>query len=139
MQIPTNCTIPNDEITYEFMRSNGPGGQNVNKVESAVRLKFDLKSNSTLPEDVKTRLFNIAANRITKAGVLTIVSRRSRRQDKNRKDALKRLKELIEQASRKPKPFKKTAVPLRSKLDRLNSKKRRSQQKQLRRFPLDSE
>lgn len=139
MEITTDYVIPDDEIIYEFMRSSGPGGQNVNKVESAVRLKFDLKSNKSLPVDVKTRLFNIAGNRITKAGVLTIVARRSRRQDKNRKDALKRLRELIEQAAKKPKPFKKTAVPLRSKLDRLNSKKHRSQQKQLRRTPAEME
>ncbi|MCG8339205.1 MAG: aminoacyl-tRNA hydrolase [Proteobacteria bacterium] len=139
MEITTNCAIPDSEITYEFMRSSGPGGQNVNKVESAVRLKFDLKNNRSLPEEVKARLFKIAGNRITKSGMLTLVARRSRRQDKNRKDAIKRLRELVEQASRKPKPFKKTAVPLRSKLNRLDSKKRRSQQKQLRRTPSDTE
>ncbi len=133
MEITPDCTISDDEISFEFMRSSGPGGQNVNKVESAVRLRFDLKNTRSLPDSAKSRLFNIAANRITKTGVLTIVVRRSRRQEKNRQEALAKLRALIEQALKKPKPFKKTSIPVRSKMDRLDGKKRRSQQKQLRR------
>jgi ribosome-associated protein len=137
--ITADCIIPDEEITFEFMRSSGPGGQNVNKVETAVRLRFDLESTRSLSEETKTRLYNIAGKRITKNGQLTIVSRKSRRQEKNRQEALEKFKALVLQASKPPKPYKKTTVPFYSKVSRLETKKRRSLQKRLRRFPESAE
>lgn len=139
LAVTPDCVIPDEEIKFEFMRSSGPGGQNVNKVETAVRLRFDVKSTQALSDETKSRLYKIAGKRITKSGELTIVARKSRRQDKNRQDAVEKFKIMVLQALTPPKPYKKTAVPVYSKVSRLETKKRRSWQKQLRRFPETSE
>lgn len=137
MKTEPTLNISDDEITFEFIKSSGPGGQNVNKVASSVRLRFNVFRNKTLSKEVKNRLLNLAGKRISKSGDLTIIARNSRRQDKNREYALERFFALLQQASRTPKPHKKTSIPFSSRLNRLETKKRRSVKKQLRRFPKD--
>ncbi len=125
--------ISKHEISYEFIKSSGPGGQNVNKVATAVRLKYNVKESSQLPAVVKSRLFKIAGKRINKEGILILTARKHRRQEKNRQEVVEKLKSLIIQASQKPKQHKKTKIPFATKLRRLETKKRRSVQKQIRR------
>ena len=128
--------VTDDEISFEFIKSSGPGGQNVNKVATAVRLRFDIDNAKLLPEDIKTRLKKIAGKRISKEGVLSLTARKHRRQDRNRKETLEKLEALIQQASIKPKPFKKSKVSFASKMRRLESKRRLSVKKQLRKLPI---
>ncbi len=131
--------IPQDELSFEFMRSSGPGVQNVNKVASAVRLKFDVERSSTIAPDVKRRLYNIAGNRINKDGILTIVARNTRTQKQNRQAAIDRFRSLLLMAQKKPKSHIKTSVPLRSKRKRLDNKKHRGQLKLTRHSPVVSD
>lgn len=135
--IPITETISIDEkdLQFEFIKSSGPGGQNVNKVSSAVRLRFNLEEADSLPEAVKKRLYRLAAKRISKDGILTISARRHRRQERNRQEAMDRLQELLIKAARKPRKHKKTSVPLKSREERLESKKHRSRVKSLRKPP----
>lgn len=128
--------VKEQEIRFEFMKSSGPGGQNVNKVSTAVRLRYDVKNASLLPDDLKSRLYKIAGKRISKEGVLVLTSRKHRRQEKNRQEALAKLEDLLLQASQKPKPHKKSIISHASKMRRLKLKKRRSVQKQIRRLPV---
>ena len=132
IQITHNIAIDEREIKEEFVRSSGPGGQNVNKVATAVKLRFDVVKSPTLPEDVRRRLLRLGGKKITEKGVLVIDARRFRTQDRNRQDALKRLVALIERASRKPKPRKKTRPTAASKRRRLEGKHQRSEIKLMR-------
>jgi len=125
---------PDDEVVFEFSRASGPGGQNVNKVSTAVRLRFDVAGSRWLPEDAKRRLVGIAGARITKDGVLIIEARRFRTQDKNRQDALERLGDLLARARRKPKRRRRTRPTAESRERRLEAKKRRSTLKQNRKL-----
>ncbi|SHK62868.1 ribosome-associated protein [Desulfatibacillum alkenivorans DSM 16219] len=125
-------SLNEEEIDYEFVRSSGPGGQNVNKVSTAVQLRFDVANSPSLPEDVRARLEKIAYNRISASGVLLIDSRGTRSQLKNKEEALERLVRLIDLACRKPKVRKKTRPTLASRQRRLDSKKKRSRKKQFR-------
>ena len=128
LRITDTLTIADWELTETFSRSSGPGGQNVNKVATAVQLRYDITA-ASLPEDIKDRLFKLARNRLTEDGVLIIEARRFRTQEQNRQDAVERLVELIRQASVVPKVRKATRP---SGGSRLKDKAHRSEAKRWR-------
>ena len=131
IQVTPAISIDENDLHEEFILSSGPGGQNVNKVSTAVRLHFQVAS-PCLPEAVRQRLLILARSRITAAGELIIEARRFRTQPANRQDALDRLVELIRNAAREPRPHHKTRPTLGSKERRLAAKRRRGETKQLR-------
>ncbi|GGA59783.1 alternative ribosome rescue aminoacyl-tRNA hydrolase ArfB [Pelagibacterium lentulum] len=130
--ITPNLSIPEDALDFAFVRSSGPGGQNVNKVASAVQLRFDIKNAETLPEGVKMRAMAAAGARLTKDGTIVIIADRHRTQTLNRQDAVERLVALLERAATPPKRRRATRPTLASKKRRLDSKARRSTVKSLR-------
>ena len=132
-------TIKEKEINLSFIRSSGPGGQNVNKVATAVQIRFDVKNSPSLPEDVRKRLFRLERKRITDEGILILTAKRFRTQERNRIDGLSRLTALIRNASKTPKLRRKTMLPKRSKENRLQNKKNRSSLKKLRQPLIRSE
>lgn len=129
---PTAPKIQPGEIRFDFVRSSGPGGQNVNKVATAVQLRFDARSSNSLTPEVKDRLMRLAGNRLTRNGEIIIEASRFRSQQMNRDDALERLARLIEKASVPPKPRQKTKPTAGARLRRLETKRRHSATKQLR-------
>ena len=133
IRITDTIAIREDEIAESFLRSSGPGGQNVNKLETAVQLRFDVRQSPSLPNDVAVRLMRIAGKRLTKEGVLVITAQRHRTRERNRADALDRLIELIRRAAVAPVPRKPTRPTYASKRRRLEAKKRRGGIKSLRR------
>jgi ribosome-associated protein len=133
--ITKKISLDENEIHEDFVRASGPGGQNVNKVSTAVQLRFDVKHSPSLPEEVRQRLMEIVGHRLTTGGVLIIDARRFRHQERNRQDALNRLKELVRKAAQKPKKRVKTQPTLASRQKRLESKRLHSQKKQLREKP----
>ena len=125
------------ELEESFVRASGPGGQNVNKVASAVQLRFDAAASPSLPEAVKARLKRLAGRRMTEAGVIVITANRFRAQERNRADALERLVALVAAATHAPKPRRPTRPTLASKKRRLDAKRRRAEVKTLRGRPAD--
>lgn len=133
IEITSSLSIDENEIQLEFIRSSGPGGQNVNKVSTGVQLRFNIDSSPTLPDEMKLRLHSIARNRITGEGLLIIEAKRYRSQEQNREDAIARLVALIRQATEKPKPRKKTRPSAAAQQERIDEKKRRAGIKRSRR------
>ncbi len=132
LEINSDITIKTAEIRFDFVRSSGPGGQNVNKVASAVQLRFDIRNSTSIPDEIKPRLIKLAGKRVNSEAVLLIDARTSRSQSQNRAEALERLKSLILKAIHKPKPRRKTRPTAASKEKRLRSKKIRGNLKRLR-------
>jgi ribosome-associated protein len=133
IRITDSIAIDEREIEESFVRSSGPGGQNVNKLSTAVQLRFDIRRSPSLPNDVAIRLMRLAGKRVTKDGVLVIVAQRHRTQERNRADALDRLATLIREAATPPTPRRATKPTKASRERRLEGKGRRSQIKRLRR------
>ena len=135
MLIPINCHLflDDSEIEESFVRASGPGGQNVNKVSSAVQLRFDLSGSRSLPEDLRERLARLAGRRLTRDGVIVIIAQRYRTQERNRQDALDRLIALIRRAAVPPTPRRPTKPSRAAKERRLEAKARRAAVKQQRR------
>jgi len=132
IEITSSIVIDDSEIQEEFIRSSGPGGQNVNKVATTVQLRFDVANSPSLPDEVRERLISLARSRISEDGVLIINARRFRTQGRNRQDAIERLAELIRKAAEKPRSRRKTRPTLASKMRRLEDKHRRAETKELR-------
>jgi ribosome-associated protein len=128
---PHAISVPADEIDISAMRAQGSGGQNVNKVSSAVHLRFDIRA-SSLPEGIKERLLALRDQRVTADGVVVIKAQQHRSQDLNRQDAIARLHDLVQSAARPPRPRKPTKPTLGSKKRRLESKSQRGRVKALR-------
>ncbi len=133
LQITPTLAIDESELEERFVRASGPGGQNVNKVATAVQLRFDVDRSPSLPEDVRARLRALAGSRITSDGVLVIDARTHRTQGDNRQEARDRLIELLRRAAIRPKRRRKTRPSAASKERRLTSKRSRSETKQGRR------
>ncbi len=132
IEITPRIRIEESELSERFIRSPGPGGQNVNKVETAVQLRFDVAASRSLPEDVRQRLLRLGGRRVDSEGVLTIEAHRFRTRERNREDARERLVDLICRAAHRPKPRVATRPTRASKERRLESKRARSTTKRLR-------
>jgi ribosome-associated protein len=125
MQITPTFSIQDNELTFTFIRASGPGGQNVNKVASAVQLRFDVRNSPSLPMEVKERLIRTAGTRVTQDGVLVIEAKRYRSQERNRTDAEDRLKVLIQKAALPLRVRRPTRPSLTARAKRVESKKKR--------------
>ena len=130
--ITPQLSIGENEIRLEFIRSPGPGGQNVNKLATSVRLYFDIEQSPSLPVEIKTRLTRLAGKKITSKGILIIEARRFRNQERNRADAINRLTKLIQQALQKPRVRRKTRPTKASQRRMQTIKQHRSRLKKLR-------
>ena len=137
--ITPTIAINENEIKMNFIRSSGPGGQNVNKVATAVQLRFDVKNSPSLSDEVRTRLIRLASDKMTKDGILIIQARRFRKQERNRQDAMDRLIKLIKKASEPPKAHIKPKPTRASKERILAAKRHRSKLKKMRQWVSISE
>ena len=135
IRITPGISIDEREIEESFIRASGPGGQNVNKLATAVQLRFDVRRSPSLSEDVRDRLARLAGRRLTNDGVLIITAQRHRTQERNRQDALDRLIDLIRRAATPPRPRRPTKPTAASRRRRLDAKTRRSATKRLRSGP----
>lgn len=138
LEITPDFQIDERELQFDYIRASGPGGQNVNKVATAVQLRFNV-NNSSLSEDVKKRLIHLAGKRMTSEGVLLIEAKRFRTQEQNREDVLQRFVELVRKSFIKPKARRKTKPTKASKEARLKEKKRKGDIKSLRKKSFDME
>jgi ribosome-associated protein len=133
IRVTGKISIDEREISESFVRASGPGGQNVNKLSTAVQLRFDVRASPSLPDDVRARLERLAGSRLTRDGVLVIIAQRHRTQARNRQDALDRLIDLIRRAATPPAPRRPTRPTAASRERRIETKKRRAKVKGLRR------
>lgn len=120
------------ELDFDFIRSSGPGGQNVNKVATGVQLRFNVRDTTAFSDEVRARLTGLAGRRMTRDGVLVITARRHRTQERNRQDAIARLVELISEASKRPRKRRPTRPTRASREDRIAEKKHRGRVKRTR-------
>ncbi len=137
IQITPNLAIEEREIVEQFVQASGPGGQNVNKVATAVQIRFDVEHSPSLDDDIRARLTRLAGRRMNKDGILVITARRFRTQERNRADARQRLVELIKRSSAPQRPRKKTRPSKAVKRRRLDDKAARSRLKRMRATPKD--
>ena len=137
IEVTSTISIDESELSETFVRSSGPGGQNVNKVSSAVQLRFDVRGSRSLSNDVAIRLMKLAGSRLTKDGVIVILAQEHRQQERNRAEARDRLFDLIRKAAVPPVPRRKTKVPKAQKKKRLEGKKHRGEIKRGRRGGFD--
>jgi ribosome-associated protein len=135
IQVTPTIAIDERELQWEFIRASGPGGQRVNKVSTAVQLRFDVANTAVLPEEIRERLMHLGGKRITSEGILIVEARRFRTQEKNRQDALDRLIKLIRKAAEKPKKRRRTKPTRASARRRLEEKSRRAETKRRRQPP----
>ena len=133
IRVTDSIEIDDSEIEESFVRSSGPGGQNVNKLSTAVQLRFDVRHSPSLPNDVAVRLMRLAGKRITKDGVLVLIAQNHRTQERNRAEALERLVKLVQEAAVAPVPRRATRPPKASRRERLEGKRHRSGIKAMRR------
>lgn len=133
MQVTPDIHVPDSELEFRFILASGPGGQNVNKVATAVQLRFDVAASPSLPEPVRARLIDLAGSRMTKDGVLLISAKRHRSQERNRQDAQDRLLALLRRAARPPKPRRKTRPSKAAREKRMQAKRLQSDKKRARR------
>jgi ribosome-associated protein len=127
IRLTDTLSLDETELTETFVRASGPGGQNVNKVSSAVQLRFDARHSPSLPNDVAVRLMRLAGKRLTKEGVIVIIAQTHRAQERNRAEARERLFDLIRDAAVRPTPRRATKVPKAVKRKRLETKKHRAE------------
>ena len=136
IEVTPHITLEDDEIQVRAVRASGPGGQHVNKVSTAIELRFDVRSSPSLPEPVRARLYKLSGNRLTMDGVLVLVAQEHRSQEMNRHAAVERLLDLVREAAKPPPPpRKKTKPTYASKLRRLEGKSKRSSVKAMRGRP----
>jgi ribosome-associated protein len=133
IEVTSSISLGDEEVQLRAVRASGPGGQHVNKVSTAVELRFDVRASPSLPEPVRARLYRLSGNRLTQDGVLVLVAQEHRSQELNRQAAVSRLLDLIREAAKPPPPpRKKTKPTYASKLRRLEGKAKRSGVKAMR-------